>query len=97
LVTRYSASLHKSGYSYDLFGELASTVNVPGKPVEKAARNGAYCKTLNESIQQGLEHDISAVPTVFVNDRKLTAPNAKKLSSTIERAKTGSDSSPSAE
>jgi protein-disulfide isomerase len=78
---------HQDSYSYDLFNQLASTVNVPGKPVEQAARNGAYCAVLNESIQQGLERGVSGTPTVFVNDRKLTAPSAKKLSGAIEQAR----------
>lgn len=77
---------HQDSYSYDLFNRLASTVNVRGKPVEQAARNGAYCKILNESIQQGLDRGVSGTPTVFVNERKLLAPNAEKLSSAIEQA-----------
>jgi protein-disulfide isomerase len=84
----YATALYRQqdNYSYDLFNQLASTVNVPGKPVEQAARNGAYCKTLNESIQQGLDRGVSGTPTVFVDDRQLTAPSAEKLSSTIEEA-----------
>jgi protein-disulfide isomerase len=78
---------HQDSYSYDLFGDLASTVNVPGKPVEQAARNGAYCAVLNESIQQGLDRGVSGTPTVFVNDRKLLAPDTEKLSSAIEKAR----------
>lgn len=85
----YASALyqHQDAYSYDLFNELANTVNVPGKPVEEAARNGRYCKILNESIQQGHERGVSATPTVFVNGHKLPAPNAEKLSSAIEQAK----------
>lgn len=84
----YATALYhqQDSYSYNLFGELASTVNVPGKPVEQAARNGAYCAVLNESIQQGLERGVSGTPTILVNDRKLTAPSAKKLSGAIEQA-----------
>jgi protein-disulfide isomerase len=84
----YATALYRQqdAYSYNLFNELASTVNVRGKPVEQAARNGAYCKTLNESIQQGLDRGVSGTPTVFVNDRKLLAPDTEKLSSAIERA-----------
>lgn len=77
---------HQDAYSYDLFHDLASTVNVPGKPVGQAARNEAYCAILNESIQQGLDRSVSATPSVFVNDRQLTAPSAKKLSSAIKQA-----------
>lgn len=78
---------HQGSYSYDLFNDLANTVNVRGEHVEKAARNEAYCKTLNQSIQRGVEHGVSSTPTVFVNDRKLVAPDVKELTNAIKKAR----------
>lgn len=77
---------HQGDYSYELFNKLADAVNVPGEKVEQAARDGAYCAVLNESIREGIEKGVDVTPTLIVNGKELRGPSVEELSSAIEEA-----------
>lgn len=74
-------------YSYELFGELATDLDITGKKVSEAARKELYCKELNSNIQKGLKRGVEGTPTVFVNKKKLTAPSASELADAIDEAR----------
>ena len=85
----YSKKLYQNQdrFSYRLFGELANSVGVDGKQVRRAARQGRYCRILNNSINQGSERDVTGTPTIYVGQQKLEAPNISDVTDAVEKAR----------
>ncbi|GAA0449066.1 DsbA family protein (plasmid) [Halococcus dombrowskii] len=84
---RYATALyrHQDDFSDDLFASLAEDINIAPDPVRKAARDQAYCRTINENIQKGQQKGVEGTPTIFVNEKKLEAPNTKQLTDAIDQ------------
>ncbi|MFC6906037.1 DsbA family protein [Halalkalicoccus tibetensis] len=71
-------------YSEDDVAGLAAELGADEDVVREAIEEEPFCEQINDSVAEAEDRDVTATPTVFVNDEQLEAPDSGELREAIE-------------